>query len=91
MKEEQACTIALQALAYIASEENALIGLMNLSGLSLEAMKTQAGDPLFLAGVMDFILSDEPLLLAFCEAAELPPEMPLRVRRALPGGRELEY
>jgi len=91
MNDEQAQAIALQALAFIAGEENALIGLMNLSGLSLDAMKSQAGDPQFLAGVMDFVLSDEPLLLAFCEAADLPPETPLRVRRALPGGRGLEF
>ena len=91
MTGEQAQAIALQALAFIASEESALIGLMNLSGLSPAALKDQAADPQFLAGVMDFVLTDESLLLAFCKAMDLPPETPLRVRRALPGGQGLEY
>ena len=57
MKDEQAATIALQALAFIAGEENALIALMNLSGLSLDDMKSQAGDPQFLAGTSRLLRS----------------------------------
>ncbi len=91
MKREQAETIALQALAFIAGEERALEGLIGQTGLGFEDMKAQAGDATFLAGVMDFVLSDESLLLAFCHATDLSPEMPLRVRRALPGGEGLEF
>ena len=91
MKREQAETVALQALGFIAGEERALEGLIAQSGLGFEDMKQQAGDPIFLACVVDFILSDESLLLAFCEATELPPETPARARRALPGGEQLEF
>ncbi|MCW9034039.1 MAG: DUF3572 domain-containing protein [Rhodospirillales bacterium] len=91
MKREQAETIALQALAFIAGEDRALEGLISQTGLGFEDMKAQVGDATFLAGVMDFTLSDESLLLAFCEAAELPPETPTQARRALPGGEQLEY
>ena len=42
------------------------------------------GDPAFLGGVLDFILGDEPTVLAFVETEELAPETPMAARHKLP-------
>ncbi|MFZ1992042.1 MAG: DUF3572 family protein, partial [Alphaproteobacteria bacterium] len=42
-------------------------------------------DPHVLAGILDFVLSDERLVVGFCEASGCAPEAPIRARRALPG------
>ena len=39
-----------------------------------------------LAGVLDFFLFDEALLVEFCEAYEIDPEHPTQARMALPVG-----
>ncbi|WP_198148255.1 DUF3572 family protein [Elstera litoralis] len=49
-------------------------------------MRARANDPAFLGGVLDFLLGDEAQLLAFCAETEIAPELPARLRAALPGG-----
>ena len=50
-----------------------------------------AADPVFLGAVLDFVLLDDAHVLAFCSAADLPPDAPLRARQALPGGAEVNW
>jgi len=78
-------TIALQALAYLVSEEKLLARFMALTGLSPSDLQQGATDPSFLAGVLDFFLGNEADLLAFCDAENLAPELPGKARMALPG------
>jgi hypothetical protein len=82
---ENAETIALQALAWLASEEDHLARFMGLAGLSVDELRARASEPAFLGGVLDFVLENEALLVAFAQAAELKPEAVARVRRQLPG------
>lgn len=89
MKQEQAEVLALQAITYISGEEHALNGFLAQTGAGLDALKEQVSDPVFLAGVLDFMLSDESLLLAFCDQENIQPEFIIRARRALPGGENL--
>ena len=79
-------TLALQALAWIAAEPDRLSGLMATTGLWPDEVRARASDPVFLGGVLDFLLGDEAQLLAFCEEIEIAPELPARLRAALPGG-----
>ena len=89
MKQEQAEVIALQAVAFIGADERALNGLMAQSGAGIDDLRNQINDPAFLAGVLDFLLSDESALLAFCGDVKLAPEFVVSARRALPGGENL--
>ncbi|WP_135077298.1 DUF3572 domain-containing protein [Terasakiella sp. SH-1] len=89
MKQEQAEVIALQAITFIGSDERALHGLLAQSGAGVDDLKEQISDPAFLAGILDFLLSDEGALLAFCDQADLQPELVIKARRALPGGEQL--
>lgn len=79
-------TLALQALAWIAAEPDRLSGLMATTGLWPDEVRARASDPAFLGGVLDFMLGDEAQLLAFCAENEIAPELPARLRAALPGG-----
>lgn len=89
MKQEQAETIALQAITFIGQEERALNGLFAQTGMGLDDLRKNIQDPAFLGGILDFILSDESALLAFCDEIQIAPELILRARRSLPGGDNL--
>jgi hypothetical protein len=79
--------VAIAALAFIAEEPERLGRFLALSGLGPDSLRAAAGQPDFLAGVLDHVLGDETLLLAFAQHAEIKPEAVTRAHRALTGGR----
>ncbi|MFN3233642.1 MAG: DUF3572 domain-containing protein [Alphaproteobacteria bacterium] len=85
MTPEHAQTVALQALAFIAMDEDALNGLLNLTGLDIGTLRLRANDPELQAGVLDYLLQHEPRLLAFCEHIDVKPDTPAKARALLPG------
>ena len=82
---ESAETVAIQALGWIAGDEERLGRFMGLAGLTVDELRLRAAEPEFLGGVLDFILENEALLVEFAGVAELKPEAILRLRRQLPG------
>lgn len=82
---EEAEIIALNALGFLASEPERLQRFMDLAGMPVEAIRANAADTAFLGGVLDYILSDQTLLLMFAEEHGLKPEHIVRIRRKLPG------
>jgi Protein of unknown function (DUF3572) len=91
LSHEMAEAVALQALTHIAADEDLLGAFLAQTGLAADELKTQATDPALLGGVLDFLMSDEAGLVAFCEAAQMEPEMPGLARRSLPGGEEVHW
>jgi hypothetical protein len=85
MQGSAAETIALKALAHLAAEGGALVSFLTFSGLGLDDLRARAGNPELLAGVIDFVLSDEALCARFLAAEDLNPHMLHAARRALPG------
>lgn len=85
---EAAETMAIQALGFIAGDEDQLLAFIGLTGLGMDEIRTRVADSAFLAGVMDYLLADEPLLLQFAEAQSIRPEAIISLRRALPGAAE---
>ena len=81
MKQEQAETLALQALSFLVEDEDRL----DLSGLDQNDLRDRIADPAFLGGVLDHILGHEPDLLDFAAAADIDPTVVLRARATLPG------
>ncbi len=81
---DDAQAVALKAIAFIAADEEMLSRFAALSGCGLEELRGQVANPAFLGGVLDFILGDEPTLLAFTDAMELAPETPMMARMKLP-------
>jgi hypothetical protein len=79
-------TLALQALAFLAGDDDRLQRFLGLTGIDPGMLRDIARDPAGLGSVLDYLLGWEPLLLEFAEAHELPPESIARARRKLPGG-----
>jgi len=85
---EAAEMLAIQALSFIAEEPERLNGLLNATGLTLDRLRESATAPDFLAGVLEHMLADESLLLAFADSAAIDPADVSRARMALGGSWE---
>jgi hypothetical protein len=77
--------MAITALTFIAAEPERLGRFLALSGIGPESIRDAAGDPQFLVGVLDHLVSDETLLLAFAEQNDIDPEEVMRARESLAG------
>ena len=77
--------LAIQALSFIAAEPERLNGFLNATGLTLDRLRESANEPDFLAGVLEHMLADESLLLAFADFAAIDPADITRARIALGG------
>jgi hypothetical protein len=86
---EAAEKLAVQALAFIAEEPERLGAFLATTGIGPEAIRDAAREPGFLGGVLDHMLADESLLLAFADGAGLDPAAIARARRTL-GGKAWE-
>ena len=78
-------TLALKGLGFLANSDAPMDRFMALSGIGPGELRERAGEPEFLAAVMDFLLSDEGLLTAFCEQTSTDPKDLQAARQALPG------
>lgn len=88
---ETAETIALQALAWLAGNDELLPVFLGATGASESDVRAGATDPQFLGAVLDFLLMDDAWIRAFCEEANLTPDAPMRARQALPGGEQVHW
>jgi hypothetical protein len=80
---DEAETLGLEALGFLASDETRLAAFLRTTGLSLADIREQAASPEFLAGVFDFLMSDDSLLLVFAGHKGLDPNVIGIARRAL--------
>ncbi|MCB5409860.1 DUF3572 domain-containing protein [Pseudogemmobacter faecipullorum] len=79
-------TLALQGLAWLAADEDRILPFLAQSGLLASELRSRAGEPEVLAAVLDFLLSDEAMLLSFCGDLGLNPAEIAPARAQLPGG-----
>lgn len=86
MKQEIAETEALRVLAWLAAEEDLIDVFMGATGIGHNDIRARAGDPEFLASVLDFVLMDDAWVLGSAGALAVPPERIVQIRQALPGG-----
>ncbi len=85
-RQDAAETLALQAMAWLAAEEDVLQAFLGATGASARDLAAGARDPAFLASVLDFLLSNDAWIVAFCDSADLAYTAPLAARAWLPGG-----
>jgi hypothetical protein len=79
-------TIGLKGVGFLASSEDDLLRFMGISGVGLDELRERAGEPEVLIAVIDFLLSEDALLTAFCEAESLTPQMVHLAQHRLSGG-----
>jgi Protein of unknown function (DUF3572) len=78
-------TLSLQALGHILGDGETMERFLSLTGLDAEGLKASLPSPPFLAAVLDYILADEPLLLAFAEAQGINPHDIMKAQTLLAG------
>jgi hypothetical protein len=76
-------SLSLDAVRFLASDPDRLQRFLDLTGIAPEMLRARLGDAAFLAGVLDYLLGDEALLIEFAEWAPAPPEAIAQARRAL--------
>lgn len=91
MQQEQAEVIALQALAWLAGNDELCPTFLGASGGSVDELRDRATDPTFLGAVLEFITMDDAWVMAFCDTIGLAYELPLQARYALPGAQDVHW
>ena len=79
---ERAEILALEALAWLAGQPDAVAKFLTISGLEASDLRRAVGD----SGLQVSVLGDEKLLLNLCESASLKPQAVHLARYQLEGG-----
>ncbi|GGC57347.1 DUF3572 domain-containing protein [Chelatococcus reniformis] len=80
--------LAVSALTFLAQEPDRIGRFLALTGIAPHDIRAAAGEPGFLAAVLQHLLDDESLLLAFAGAAEVRPEAIAQAHGLLAGSRQ---
>jgi len=91
MKQDQAEMIAIQALGWLAANDDLMPVFMGATGSSADDIRARADDPAFLISVLDFLAMDDAWIIAFCDAHTLAYEIPMQARQVLPGGAQMHW
>lgn len=65
---------ALKALYFISKDEDEAVRFFDVTGLNPADTKEALKIPGFLASIIDYLMQDEKLLLAFCKDEDVKPE-----------------
>ena len=90
-EQELAEVVALQALGWLAGNDDLFPAFLLASGAAPETLASRAADPAFLIAVLDFLMTEDAWLIAFCDQAALPYEAVDRARQMLPGGARVHW
>ena len=83
--DSQAQAIALKGLTYIVPRRELLAAFMAATGVDEHTIRGSVEDPGLLTGVLEFLLANEKILLAFCEKCGIDPEAPATAHARLTG------
>ena len=78
-------SLAVEAFAFIAGDPELASRFMSLSGLDPSSLRAAAKDPHFLAGVLDYVMTDERLIFDLAAATGHRPESIVAACRSLKG------
>src|ERR1043165_4008261 len=80
--------LAIQALGFLAQDEERLGRFLSLAGIGPDGIRQAAADPAFLAGVLDHVGFHTPPLLPVAQHAGVKPDAVMRAHAALSGRYE---
>ena len=80
--------MAIQALTFIAEEPDRLTRFLDATGLEAPQIRAASRERGFLAGVLEHMLGDESLLIAFASSAGIDPAEVARAHGALGNKRD---
>jgi hypothetical protein len=84
-------TLALNALAWLAGNDELMPVFLGATGASEADLRARAAEPEFLGSVLDFLTMDDNWVMQFCDAHGLAYEMPMQARMSLPGGAQVNW
>ncbi|WP_299927108.1 DUF3572 domain-containing protein [uncultured Pelagimonas sp.] len=88
---EAAETIGLQAVAWLAANDELFPVFTGSTGASEADFRANLQDPVFQASVLDFLMMDDAWVVAFCDMQNIPYDRIMQARAALPGGGEVHW
>lgn len=86
MPNEEAEILATRALAWLAADPDLMAGFFGSTGLGPQDVAAAVTQPEGLAAIMDYIFSDDHLVLRAAEHLGVSPEKLIHARAQLPGG-----
>jgi hypothetical protein len=90
-RKDAAEAIALHALGWMAGNAPVLEAFLGATGAAPEDLRARAMEPGFLSSVLDFLLTDDAWVVAFCDAAGLRYEEPMQAAMVLGGARHRHW
>jgi hypothetical protein len=91
LSRDRAETVALEALAFVAADEELLPQLAGATGAGLEDARDRVQDPAFLAGILEFLCMEDRWIRRFCDAQGYPYDLPMQALIALGGLQRDEW
>ncbi|MGD1933813.1 MAG: DUF3572 domain-containing protein [Candidatus Phaeomarinobacter sp.] len=88
MNSEDAQILALHALTFLLDEPQRLEGFLRMTGIEPHDLRAIAGSNDGQTAILDYLLGNEPLLLAFTAEEGCDDQDPTRARQTL-GGRAM--
>ena len=70
--------IADLCLTHLVNNPEQLADFMSITGLSPNNLKRAASDGTLATGLIDYVVQNEPLLLAICQSASIKPDAVMR-------------
>ncbi|MGY9050264.1 hypothetical protein P775_10020 [Puniceibacterium antarcticum] len=88
---DRAEMIGLQAVAWLAANDELLPVFQGATGASEEDFRQGLADPVFQGSVLDFLLMDDAWVVAFCDEQSLAYDQLMQARAMLPGGEQVHW
>lgn len=89
---QQAELLSIKVLEWIANNPSLFATFLNMTGSTEDSIKENCSNSEFLASVLEFLLMQQDyLIIDCCQTISVLPEDPLKARRALPGGEEINW
>jgi Protein of unknown function (DUF3572) len=73
LSKDEAEALALQVLAFLLSDSRQISRFLALTGIAPQDLRDVATSPDLQAATLEYLLSDEGLLLTFCQEAGIDP------------------
>jgi hypothetical protein len=86
MDKNKATGYAIDALMWLAKNQQSLELFLSASGANAEDLRVRAKDPEFLAFVLDFFMTSDKLITSLSEEINISPEQLDMARSTLSGG-----
>lgn len=85
-RRKSAETLGAQAFSWVADDTDRLNAFMMMTGAAPADLVRNVTAPAFLGTVLDYLMTEDALVIAFCDARSLPYTAVMQARAVLPGG-----